>query len=318
MKKSKLGKTSIEVSKLCYGTLTFSPLQLNLAKQQVAKLIAFAYDSGVNFFDTADLYDNYSTIKAGLDIIGKYNVVIASKSYAYNQITAEASVYKALKALHRDYIDIWLMHEQESDHTMRGHYEALKTYCRLKERGVIRAIGLSTHFVGGAIAALAYPEIEIVHPIYNIGGYGIQGGGKQEMLNVINSLHQNGVGVYGMKALGGGHLINDRIAAFKHILSLKAFDSLAIGMKSEAEITYNCQFVNGEVIDRQLAQETLTTPRRLMIHDWCTRCQKCVVACGHKALYYSDLDDRIIIDHTRCVRCGYCSKHCPDFCIKVV
>ncbi len=318
MNKINLGKTNLAVSKLCYGTLTFSPLQLNLPEHEVAKLIDFAYASGVNFFDTADLYNNYHQLKAGLDVIGTYNVIIASKSYSYDKATAEHAVHKALKALKREYIDIWMLHEQESEHTMRGHYEALETYVKLKQKGYIKAIGLSTHFVAGAKAALMYDEIEVVHPIYNKNGIGVQGGSAQEMLEQIELLHQKGVGIYGMKALGGGHLIKTRQASLEHMLALDCFDSLAIGMKSVEEIDYNVKLFTGQTISRELAEKTLTAERKLMIHDWCIRCQKCVEACQHDALNYSPERDEIVINHSRCVRCGYCSQHCPDFCIKVV
>lgn len=46
---------------------------------------------------------------------------IFTKSYAYDSKTAEDSLAKALKELNTDYIDGFLLHEQESEHTLRGH-----------------------------------------------------------------------------------------------------------------------------------------------------------------------------------------------------
>jgi Predicted oxidoreductases (related to aryl-alcohol dehydrogenases) len=86
-----LGKSGILVSRLCFGALTVGPLQVNLALSQGAAVIRHALEAGVNFFDTAELYDTYPYIKvsnSGLD----NQVVIATKSYAYTGEGMEESI----------------------------------------------------------------------------------------------------------------------------------------------------------------------------------------------------------------------------------
>ena len=61
-----LGDTGIQVSKLCFGTLTMSPLQKNMTVRQGAALLAYAYERGVRFLDTADLYGTYPHIREAL------------------------------------------------------------------------------------------------------------------------------------------------------------------------------------------------------------------------------------------------------------
>ena len=85
-----------------------------------------AIDCGINFIDTADLYETYPFIKALLK--DKKDLVIATKSYAYDISTAEASLERALRGIERDYVDIFLLHEQESALTLKGHYEAIEYY----------------------------------------------------------------------------------------------------------------------------------------------------------------------------------------------
>ena len=51
-----LGRSALTVSRLCYGTLTMSPLQCNLSPREGADLLVYAYERGVRFLDTADLY----------------------------------------------------------------------------------------------------------------------------------------------------------------------------------------------------------------------------------------------------------------------
>jgi len=85
MEYRKLGKTELNVSRLCFGSLTMSPLQRNLTAKEGGLLLERAYEKGINFVDTADLYDNYEHIKYGLKNIGKNNLIISSKSYAYDK-----------------------------------------------------------------------------------------------------------------------------------------------------------------------------------------------------------------------------------------
>ena len=56
MKKGYLGKTGIEVTELCFGALPLGPLQSRMPEEQAVKLILAALNSGINFIDTAELY----------------------------------------------------------------------------------------------------------------------------------------------------------------------------------------------------------------------------------------------------------------------
>lgn len=63
MEKNRLENTDIEVSRLCFGSLTIMPFQANLPIDEGAELIKYAYSKGVNFLDTAEFYDNYEYIR---------------------------------------------------------------------------------------------------------------------------------------------------------------------------------------------------------------------------------------------------------------
>lgn len=308
-----LGKTGLKVSKLCFGGLTVGPLQKNLTKAEGGRLIRHAFDRGVNFIDTAQLYKTYEHIKCGMEGLRRDDVIIASKSYAYDEKTAIDSVKEALEMLGTSYIDVFMLHEQENVHTMRGHYEALETYIKLKEKGIIRAVGLSTHAVAGVRAAIQYKEIEVIHPILNVSGLGIIDGSREEMFEAIKAFDG---GVYSMKPLGGGNLLNRVEESFDYILQLEGIDSIAVGMQNTDEIDYNIQRFSGEHISDDLKSKLRTQPRKLHIADWCTTCWQCVQRCQHGALEKEK--DKPKVNREACVLCGYCASVCPDFCIKVI
>nr|WP_250160186.1 aldo/keto reductase [Caloranaerobacter azorensis] len=70
-----LGKTNIKVSRICFGSLTMGPLQANLPIETGANIIKYAYERGINFLDTAELYDNYEYIKEALKTIPRENIL---------------------------------------------------------------------------------------------------------------------------------------------------------------------------------------------------------------------------------------------------
>lgn len=305
-----LGNTGLRVSKLCFGTLTISPLQRNLGIEPGAALLKSAYDLGVTFFDTAEIYGTYVHLKKAF--FGKEDVIISTKSYSYDIKTAKESLDKARTGLGRDYIDIFMLHEQESEYTLKGHREAIEFFCKMKQQGIIKAFGISTHFVAGVEAAARHTEIDVVHMIYNMRGLGVAGGTREQMETAVKGAYEAGKGIFAMKPLGGGHLGGGVKEAFAYAAESPYVHSVAVGMQTAEEVERNCAYFSG-------SRDIVFPPkekRRLMIHDWCEVCGRCVKACGSGAL--SIKDGKVAIDQQRCIFCGYCGAACPQFAIKVI
>lgn len=309
-----LGKTGIGVSRLCFGTLTMGPFQRGLTPVQGAALFERAFSHGVNFLDTAEIYQTYPHVREAVRL--KPDVVICTKSYSYDSATAEASFIKAVAGIGREYIDVFLLHEQESEHTIRGHREAIEYFLRKKEQGYIGSVGLSTHYIRCMQAALEYPELSVLFPLINKKGVGIADGSAEDMLRVINTAHESGRGIIGMKPLGGGHLIAEREEALKFILEQSCIDTVAMGMQSVDEVDYNCAVFEGCEPAPELAQRLGRVKRRMLIQDWCQGCGTCVGACRNHAI--TMVDNIARIDYSKCATCGYCARVCPEFNIKVI
>jgi uncharacterized protein len=331
MKQRLLGRTGLLVSRLCFGTLTFSPSQANLPVDAAAELLAYASKAGVTFWDTAEIYDNYAHLRAALRLISQ-KPVISTKTYAYSRGQAAASFDLARRALDLDVIDIVLLHEQESCRTMDGHREAFAWLLEQKEKGLVRAVGLSTHAIEPVKALVAarfgradvwddidpgpYREADVVHPLLNKRGIGLLDGSAAQMVQACAEAHSAGLGVYGMKMLGGGHLFADFEAAAEFALGLDCCDAFAVGMQSMDEVDLDVALFNGEPLPPGQLAKTRARQRRLLIGDWCSGCGACVARCGENALTLAD--GRVVVDQERCVFCGYCATACRDFAIKVV
>lgn len=310
-----LGKTNIQVSRLCFGSLTLGPLQGKLPLEEGAAVMAHAIQGGVNFTDTAELYETYPYIRRAMELTGKYDMVVSSKTYAYSRELAIKAVEGARKGLNRDYIDIFMLHEQESIHTLRGHAEALDYLYECKEKGIIRAVGASMHHVA-AVEGAIQRQLDVVHPLLNIAGLGIVDGGRAEMEKAVQQAHDNGLGVFAMKPLGGGNLHKKATECLQYALSLPFVDSIAIGMQSVDEVEANLHFWNHGTFTDAAIHKLAHKNRKLHIDDWCEGCGSCVKRCGQGAL--SLQNNVAICDHSRCLLCGYCSAVCPVFAIKVV
>lgn len=316
MKYRMLGDTGLKVSRLCYGVLTLGPLQANLPLAEGVELLKYAVGQGVNFFDTAEIYEAYPLLRALLLALPDDRLVIASKSYAVTAGEAAASLEKARREMNRDVVDIFLLHEQESAATIRGHRAALDYLVEAREKGLIRAVGISTHRVAGVRGALEFPEIQVVHPLFNIRGLGIHDGTREDMLDAINLAAQAGKGIYLMKALGGGNLLAEGETALRYAFSLESAAAVAVGMKTRAEIDYNIRIACGLPVDDSLKQAVSTQVRTLHIDEWCEGCGKCALACPQGALALGP-GGRMSVNRKECLLCGYCARACPNFFIKV-
>jgi aryl-alcohol dehydrogenase-like predicted oxidoreductase/ferredoxin len=314
MKYNKLGNTSIEISPLCFGTLTISPTQKNFHPSKAAELICQAYDLGVNFFDTAELYDTYEPLAIALQ--SHPELVITSKSYAVTFAEMRQSIELARQKLNRDYIDIFALHEVETMASLKGHQGALEYLEEAKSKGIIKAIGISTHTVAGVRAGATDPRIEVIHPLLNQSGIGIKDGTVNDMIEAIMTAREFSKGIYAMKVLGGGHLSGDAATAIHFVTNLHCTDSIAIGIQSLAELKLNLHLIHNEEVPDILAAEVSRIERFLEIAAWCQGCGRCVAKCSFGALIMDNGKPKVLQD--KCVRCSYCARVCPEFCIKVV
>lgn len=311
-----LGGTGLRVSRLCFGVLTIGPLQAHLPLTEGVAILKYAVARGVNFFDTAEIYGTYPYLRQLFREVENSRLVVATKSYAVTAAEMKKSLEKARRELDRDVIDIFLLHEQESILTLRGHREALNFLVKAKERGLVRAVGISTHTVAGVQASFAVPEIEVIHPLFNIQGLGIKDGSCSQMLEAIETAHALGKGIYLMKPLGGGHLIHQAEIALKFAFRQQAAAAVAVGMKTREEVDFNVRVSENLPVPDDLKTKVFQQKRRLHIEPFCEGCGECALKCPQQALVLGP-GGRVQVREEDCLLCGYCAAVCPLFCIKV-
>ena len=252
MRMTTLGRSGLTVSRLCFGTLTMSPLQQDLSPEAGADLLAYAWEKGVRFLDTADLYGTYPHIRLALRRGAEY--VVSTKAYCYDRETAEAALERAFRGIDREYVDLFMLHEQESLYTLRGHLEALEYLAEQREKGKIGAVGVSSHYCACVKAAPKFSMIDVIHPLINLAGIGIQDGTREDMEAAIAAARGAGIGIFAMKPLGGGHLIGNNSAALRYAIDSPLLDAVAVGMQSVEEIDADAGlFSEGADVEKRLA-----------------------------------------------------------------
>ncbi len=232
------GRTGLTVSRLSFGMAYLGPLGEKLTPGAGGDLLAQAFELGVTFWDTSDDYGTYPHIAAALRQVPREQVVIASKTYE-----PEGAVERALQELGTDYLDIMLIHCVGLS-WIEPARKALAVLERDKARGLLQAVGFSTHSAEVARRAAEWPEVEVLLGIVNptgtwADGEAIEDGTIAEMLEGLERAHAAGKGIYAMKVLGAGALASDPAEAIRFAARLPYVHSLCIGMRNLGEVRHN-------------------------------------------------------------------------------
>ena len=307
----KLGKTNIMVSEIALGCE-------GLAKKsdhEVKEFVDQAMEQGINFIDF------YST---NPDMRTKFGKAIANNrdkwiieghlcSYWKNDQylrTRKIDEVKAgfedmLQRFQTDYIDIGMIHyiDQQKDFETVFNGPIIKYALELKEKGVIRHIGISSHNPLIAIEAVKTGLVDVIlfsiNPCYdllppseNVNDLWDDEKYKQPLFN-IDPVRQNlyelcqkeGVAITVMKAFGGGDLLDEKLSPFKvaltplqcihYCLTRPGVVSVMAGCHNCEELMTNLAYESADTKDKDFAEVLANVPK----HSFKGNC----VYCGHCA-----------------------------------
>ena len=211
MKFRTLGRTGVQVSQLCFGTMPFGGDADEAASAEMFKAVR---ELGVNFFDTADQYSKGKSE----EILGKLmrgsrdELVVATKCFNPSgpDINAKGSsrrhvtraVEASLKRLQTDRVDILYLHMRDAltpiDETMRALEDVVRS-------GKVLYPALSNHSAWETQAALAaqaangWARLEAIQPMYSLVK-------RQAEVEILPMAAANNVSVFPYSPAGGGLL----------------------------------------------------------------------------------------------------------------
>ncbi len=244
-----LGKSKLKLSRVCLGTGmkggNRQSNQTRAGKEHFEELIHGAYDRGVRLFDLADLYGTHPYLMPALKGIPRAEFGIITKIWfrpggipEKERPDADVVIPRFLKELGTDYIDLVLLHCVESPKWPEELARQMEILAKYKEKGIIRAHGVSCHTVEALEAAATEPWVDSVHA--RINPYGMSMDKPAEKVpGILKKIHDAGKGVVGMKIIGEGRLRNDeekRDESIRYVLGLGCVDILNVGFEKLEEV----------------------------------------------------------------------------------
>jgi aryl-alcohol dehydrogenase-like predicted oxidoreductase len=234
-----LGHTGIRTSRLAMGTGTVGfgggSNQTRLGNSPLTNLLLNGYnENGLRFFDSADSYGSHPYVAEALRHIPRDKVTVLTKTDTRNPAGVRADLDRFRKELGIEHIDIVLIHcVTESDWTTR-YRGVMDVLSEAKEKGVIRAHGVSCHSLPALKAAAASPWVELDLVRLNPIGSNMDAD-PETVLSVIKQMRAQGKAIVGMKILGQGDLRNRAAQAIRYALGTGVLDAFTIGAESQRE-----------------------------------------------------------------------------------
>jgi aryl-alcohol dehydrogenase-like predicted oxidoreductase len=207
-----LGRTGVQVSPLCLGTMMFGAWG-NTDHDDSIRIIHRALDAGINFVDTADVYSNGESEEIlGKALKGRDDVVLATKFFmpmgedpnrrGGSRRWVVTEVESSLRRLGTDHIDLYQVHRPDPAVEVE---ETLSALTDLVRQGKVRYIG-SSSYSGSEIVEAQWVARErrlerfrTEQPPYSLLTRSIE-------LDVLPTAQRHGMGILTYSPLAGGWL----------------------------------------------------------------------------------------------------------------
>jgi predicted aldo/keto reductase-like oxidoreductase len=250
-----LGKTGLKLSRLGFGAGSNSGnVQHALGQEGFNRLIRYAYDQGITFFDCAQSYRTFEWLGGAIKGLPREKLFIQSKIGGKPQ-NVLAAIDRQRKVFDTDYVDSMLVHCMVKDHWTDEWKRILDAFDEAKDKKWIRAKGVSCHSLPALRTATASDWTEVhlvrVNPQCNhIDGmdedWNKPGHDLAPVLAELETMRAKGRGVIGMKIIGNGEFTQaeDREKSIRFAMSRPELDAIVIGFKSAAEIDEAVERVN--------------------------------------------------------------------------
>jgi predicted aldo/keto reductase-like oxidoreductase len=208
-----LGRTGIKVSRLAQGTGT----------------------NGVNkSSDLADQYGSHPHAREALKTVKRDKVVILSKTHASSEREMRDDLDRFRKEIGTDTIDIVLLHCMMSADWPKQKAGAMAVLAEAKQKGIIRAHGVSCHDLGALKTAAATDWVDVDLARLNPAG-ALMDAPVDQVLPVLSEMKRKGKGIIGMKILGAGQLRHRVDDALQYALASPVLDAFTIGAANRPE-----------------------------------------------------------------------------------
>ena len=242
-----LGKSGVSVTRLAFGTGSFSgQVQRDLGQEAFTRLVRYAYDRGIRFFETAESYgDMHRMLGVALEGIPRDSYRIMSKVTTRAGVNPQEKFDELRKLARTDYFDIMLLHWQhtaswpvDSKAWQDGILEAQSRKAILSHGASVHGLPALRQVPGDGWLDVAMIRMNHKGAHMDAEDYDTAGPGNvPEVVAHVEQARRAGMGVVSMKLVGEGAFNReDRQAAMRFAFRNAGVDSVTVGYKNTAEI----------------------------------------------------------------------------------
>jgi aryl-alcohol dehydrogenase-like predicted oxidoreductase len=242
-----LGKSGVKVTRLAFGTGSFSgQVQRELGQDGFTRLVRYAYDRGIRFFETAESYrEMHRMLGVALKGIPRDSYRLMSKVTTRQGVDPQQKFDELRKLANTEYFDIMLLHWQhvatwpaDTSRWQDGILDA-------ESKKIVVSHGASVHGLPALRQVPTNKWLDIVMIRVNHKGtrmdaedYNTDGlGDVSEVVSHVKETRKQGMGVISMKLIGEGTFNrDDRKAAMKFAFRNAGVDCVTVGYKTTGEI----------------------------------------------------------------------------------
>jgi len=243
-----LGKSGISVTRLAFGTGSNNGhTQAALGQQEFTRLVHYAYDRGIRFFETAESYVTPAMLGQALKGLPRESYQLMNKVTTDEGVDPQQRFDQMLRASQADYFDILLLHWQHTPDWVAATARWQDGILQAQAKKKILAHGASVH---GLPALRLMPgnqwlQVALVRMNHNgtqmdgpAGAGSVNPASVGEVVEHVNQMKKENMGVIGMKLIGAGAFTRseDRQAAMRFAFSNAGVDCVTVGCKSTQEI----------------------------------------------------------------------------------
>ena len=242
-----LGKSGVQVTRLAFGTGSFSgQVQRALGQDGFTKLVRYAYDRGIRFFETAESYgEMHRMLGVALKGIPRDTYRIMSKVTTRPGVDPREKFDELRRLANTEYFDIMLLHWQHSATWPVDSAKWQDAILEAEAKKVIVGHGASVHGLPALRQVPANKWLDVAMIRMNHTGksmdaedYNTDGPGNvPEVVRHVGEARKAGMGVISMKLIGEGTFNReDRKAAMRFAFRNAGVDCVTVGYKNTAEI----------------------------------------------------------------------------------
>jgi aryl-alcohol dehydrogenase-like predicted oxidoreductase len=241
-----IGNTGVKVSFLAQGTGYNGSARMSdhtrMGTEAFERLLRHDLDQGITFIDTADLYGTHTYIRNAIRGVARDKYALLSKIWPRTEYWNMASggavqeVKRFCQELRTDYLDVCLIHCMLNDKWVQEYARIRDELSELKQKKVVRAVGVSCHHFGALKIAANDPWVDVIFARINHKG-SVMDASVDEVTPVLKQARANGKFVVGMKIFGAGQLTkpDDKDTSLRYVIKNALVDAMTIGMRRTEE-----------------------------------------------------------------------------------